>query len=222
MRRAWRALPDVARKSLRPLRTRVAARRSAGDGMYTLGVDTRTSKCFPIPNGAPIGGIRLNLKGREPHGVLERGSEADVFCDELERDLRTIVDDRTGGPLITAVHRTDRLWAGSRRDALPDLLVEWNPDPATGTAALAGGRGARIRATSPKIGTVEGINGYGRTGEHLPDGLFICAGPGIAADRRIDPVSILDFHPTICALLGLRAPAVDGIAIPELTTSVRT
>jgi predicted AlkP superfamily phosphohydrolase/phosphomutase len=183
-------------------------------------VDVTASRCFAVPNGAPIGGIRLNLAGREPHGVLEPGRAADELCAELERDLRAIVDERTGAPLIAAVHRTDALHGGPRRDALPDLLVEWSATPPTGTTALANGRGARIRASSAKIGTVEGTNRYARTGEHVPTGMFIYAGPGAPRGRREQPVAITDFYPTICALLGVAAPAA-GSPIPEIVRDER-
>jgi predicted AlkP superfamily phosphohydrolase/phosphomutase len=176
------------------------------------------SKCVPVPNGSPVGGIRLNRVGREPQGVLGPGSQTDAFCEELIGDLCAIIDERTGRPLITDVYRTDALYAGARREALPDLLVEWNGDVPTGTLAHAGGRGATVRATSAKIGAVEGTNSYGRTGDHVPIGTFVFAGPGVSASRREEPVSVMDFHPTVCALMGLPDPNVDGVVIPELVT----
>ncbi len=217
-RAGWRMLPDAAREALDPVRARFGPRRSPGGRWPRLGVDVGNSRCFPVPNGSPVGGIRLNLAGREPQGVLHPGPETDAFCDELARDLRAIVDERTGRPLITAVHRTEELYSGPRRDALPDLLVEWTSEP-TGSLALADGRGATIRATSAKIGTIERSNRYGRTGEHLPEGIFICAGAGIPVGERQEPVSLMDFHPTICRLLNLPPPDVDGVVVPELVLS---
>jgi predicted AlkP superfamily phosphohydrolase/phosphomutase len=172
--------------------------------------------CFPIPNGEPIAGIRLNLAGREPQGMLEEGTATDAFCEELAEDLRAIIDERSGRPLIRDVYRTDAFYTGSRREALPDLLVEWDGDLPIGTFAHAGGRGATVRATSPKIGTVSGTNAWGRTGEHVPTGTFVFVGPGVPATRLQSPVSLLDFHPTICTLMGLPDPGVDGAVIPEL------
>jgi len=208
----WRMLPRIAQESLRSCARRLVPRGSADRRV----ADVSKSRCFPVPNGSPVGGIRLNLVGREPQGILQPGPEVDGFCDELTRNLCAIVDERTGRPLIAAVHRTDSLYAGPRRDALPDLLVEWNGDPPTGSVAHAGGRGAKIRATSAKIGTVDGSNSYGRTGEHLPNGMFICAGPGVPRIQRQEPVSLMDLHPTICRLLDLAEPSVDGAVIPEL------
>jgi predicted AlkP superfamily phosphohydrolase/phosphomutase len=169
-----------------------------------------------MPNGFPISGIRLNLVGREPDGVLNRGAEAARFCDELERDLLAILDDRTGEPVVAAVHRTDTLHPGPRRDALPDLLVEWRHLPPTGTTAHAAGRGSELRVRSEKIGTIAGVNTWGRTGEHVRDGWYAAAGPGVASRHDARSISILDVHPTICRLLGVAAPDAEGSVVPEV------
>lgn len=205
-----------------PTGVRTAVRRSTGAGspprgrMPRLLADVERSKCFPLANGKPVGGIRLNLVGREPQGILAPGQEADAFCEELIQDLRAIVDDRTGQPLVADVYRTDTLYRGPRLGALPDLLVAWSDQLPTGTRALADGRGATIRATSEKIGTVEGTNSYVRTGDHIPTGWFALTGGDISPGERNEPVSLMDFHPSLCRLLGLPDPGVDGSAIPEL------
>lgn len=218
-RAGWRMLPGAARESLRPLRDRLGSRPDPNGEAHRLGAQVCQSKCFPVPNGSPIGGIRLNLAGREPQGILQPGPEAEGFCAQLIEDLRAIVDDRTGRPLIAAVHRTAALYRGTHLDALPDLLVEWDAEAPIGSTALAGGRGARVRASSIKIGVVEGSNRYGRTGEHLPTGMFVCAGTGVPAARCADAASIMDFHPTLCRLMGLTAPGVDGRVISEIAAA---
>lgn len=214
--RAWEALPEAARALLRPLRETLHPGRPKGTRGPLIRSDVDRSKCFPIPAGFPVSGIRLNLAGREPRGVLQRGPEADAFCRKLAQDLLAIVDESTGAPLVARVLRTDDLYAGPRRDALPDLLVEWNGDIPIGTLAHRDGRGATVRATSPAIGSVEGTNNWGRTGEHVPTGFFALAGPGIPSGRRETPVPLVDLHPTICRLLGLPDPGVDGSVMSDL------
>jgi predicted AlkP superfamily phosphohydrolase/phosphomutase len=86
--------------------------------------DVRASRCFTVPTGLAVAGIRLNLVGREPEGILRRGSDADAFCEWLSGELLAIVDERTGTPLVAAIRRTEDIYAGPRLDALPDLLVE--------------------------------------------------------------------------------------------------
>ena len=212
---AWHQLPSSLRSLLGPVRTRLGPHYPPGRWTPSLGVDPRTSSCFAVPNGMPMGGIRLNLVGREPSGILRPGQDTEEFCARLEADLREIVDARTGEPLVKAIHRTDSLHVGPHRDALPDLLVEWNGTP-TGSTKLGGGKGATVRAHSGKIGEVEGSNDYGRSGEHFPEGMFIATGPGVPAGLVTSPVSILDFHPTLCRRLGLADPQTEGSVITEL------
>ena len=53
----------------------------------------------------------------------------------------------------------------------------------------------------------------------MPTGFFVYAGPGIPVAERKQPVDVVDLYPTICAILGLPEPAVDGAVIPELVAA---
>lgn len=219
LRRAIRAaLPGPVRRGVKRLLGRGAE--TPARGMPDLAAEWRgripaadiASRCFPQMNGLAVSGIRMNLRGREPAGLVEPGREREALEAELERELLAIVDERTGRHLIRAVRRTRELHAGPRLDALPDLLVEWNDADPMGST-VTGGRGATVRARSPRIGTVEGTNRYGRTGEHRVEGFFVAAGPGVAPGRLDAPISVMDLAPTFAALLGVRLENVDGRAV---------
>ncbi|HKV51388.1 MAG TPA: hypothetical protein VJO52_09325, partial [Gemmatimonadaceae bacterium] len=180
-----------------------------------IGVVPARSRCFPVPNGLVAGGIRLNLAGREPRGILAPGDDAARFVHQLESDLLAIVDDVTGAPLISRVVRPRDLYQGDRIDDLPDLLVEWSERSAVGSTAL-GGAGAQVIARSPRIGVIHGANDYGRSGEHRPGGWFVAAGPAIAKGRLDREPSLLDLAPTFAALLGLSLPDAQGTPIAEI------
>lgn len=215
-RRAWRMLPGVVRHAAEPLRALLRDDPHA-TGVPNIGVDPNSSSCFVVPNGLAVGGIRLNLRGREPRGILPPGAEADGFCDDLRNALLEIRDERTRHPVIRAVHRTRDLYEGEHIVHLPDLLVEWTDEVPTGSAVIADGRAAHVRITSPRIGTIEGANDYGRTGEHRPAGRFIAAGPGITPGHLDRTVSILDYAPTFAAICGVELTGGDGGVIAELT-----
>ncbi|MDQ2768553.1 MAG: alkaline phosphatase family protein [Gemmatimonadota bacterium] len=214
--RVWRALPKSVRSGLSPLRDRVTAGDAAGASLSEIGVDLEHSRCFPLANGLAVGGIRLNLAGREPRGTLKPGEDADRFCAQLEADLREIVDEVSGEPLVRRVARTRDLYAGERLDALPDLLIEWNDGVARGSTALGRGAAAHVRAQSSKIGTVEGANAYGRSGEHCAGGWFVAAGPDVRAGRLSREPSLLDLAPTFTRMLGVALPDASGAPIEEI------
>jgi predicted AlkP superfamily phosphohydrolase/phosphomutase len=212
----WQQLPDNMRAQLRPLRDRVLRGNQISDSLPSLNVDVARSQCLPVINGLAVGGIRLNLKGREPAGVIEPGSEADGFVAALRADLLAITDLRTGHRLIRDVRRTRDLYAGHCIDALPDLLVEWNDEVPTGSRSVGMGRAATVVARSEKIGEVTGTNSYGRTGEHRRDGFCVFAGPGIESGALDSGVSLLDLAPTLSALLGVEMQDHDGRVLSDV------
>jgi predicted AlkP superfamily phosphohydrolase/phosphomutase len=213
--RAWHAAPEWMRAMAGPLR-RVMSVSAADSSPAGIGVDPDRSFCFPLANGLPVSGIRLNLAGREPRGTLAPGEQADRFIEQLEKDLLAIVDDASGVPLVTRVMRTKDLYQGEQLDALPDLLVEWNERVANGSTALAGGAGARVSARSDRIGTITGANDYGRSGEHRPGGWLIAAGPGVEHGRLDRAPSLLDLAPTFARILGIELPGAEGMPIHEI------
>lgn len=208
-----RRLPGPVRSALRAVLAR--AEKPGSFGLPTVNVDTKASRCFPVPNGLLVSGIRLNLAGREPLGNVQPGAEAAALIDQLSDDLLEICDERTQQPLVRRVLKTASLYSGPYLDLLPDVLVEWHDEARVGTTLLAEGRGSVIRASSPKIGTLEAVNGYGRTGEHRSDGLLIAAGPGIVAGERDLPLSLLDVAPTITASLGTEMTVGEGKAAAD-------
>lgn len=219
----WRALPVGVRRVVKRAlgrgdHPRAGAARTASGGtpLGVPGVVAAASRCFPLANGLAATGIRLNLRGREPAGLIERGAEAQAFEDELIRELLAITDERTGRPLVRTVLRTRALYAGAALDALPDLLVEWSDEVATGSRSVGTGAGATVRARSPRIGVVEGTNGYCRTGEHRPEGFIVAAGPGIEPGPLDADISVMDLAPTFATELGVPLDGVDGRVVAEL------
>lgn len=210
----WDRLPDRLRAPLRALRRR-GAPATDRPRVPSLRVDAQRSQCFPINNGLAVGGIRLNLAGREPSGIVQP-AEADEFCDRLAARLLDIVDARTGRPLIARIRRTAELFDGEHLDALPDLLVEWSDAEHLGSTALGPPDAGRLHARSASIGTVEGVNDYARTGEHRPNGWLVAAGPGIRRGPIPHPVSLLDVAPTATAMLGVPFTGASGRPIPSL------
>lgn len=214
----WRTLPPALKRALQPVRRRFGPRDVPVPP--SLGVDLSSSRCFVVPNGQTVGGVRVNLRGREPSGLVEPGAEAERLLGWLAAELMKVVDERTGLPAFSRVSRTAELYHGSRLPWLPDLLVHWTDALPTGSRYMARGKGALVRLSSPAIGVVEGENEYGRTGEHRSDGMFVAVGPGIHHARLHRAVALVDLAPTLCRFLGHHLRAVDGRAIPELAGGV--
>lgn len=216
----WQHLPTKVRRTLHPLRNRLRAWMDEPTGLPAPKLEAAAGKCFLVENHFAVGGIRLNLVGREPHGLVLPGTEEDALCEQLERDLLEIRDVITGEQAVSRVMRTRDLYHGEYLNHLPDLLVEWSTDIPLGSAVVGKPGSGRARLTSPKIGLVEGENRYCRTGEHFSEGLFVATGAGIEPRALDRPVSIMDFAATFARLLGVDLPDVDGEPIAELVKGV--
>ncbi len=201
LRRCWDCTPLAVRSLLRPIRNR--ARKTLGQALPTTEIDG-SRKCFQITNNDVYGGIRINLVGREPYGRIRPGAECDAFCEELSRDLLALINLDTAKPLVRRVLRTTDLYRGEHIDDLPDLLVEWS-------------REAPIFSVySPKTGTIQGEYRGTRTGDHKSEGLFFTFGPWIRPGQLEQPVSVMDFAPTVTSLLGVPLHEIDGKPIAPL------
>lgn len=153
------------------------------------GNDWRSSKAFCVPNDFH-GAIRVNLKGREPNGLIQPGVEYDKFCDELIEKLSGMINVDTRENAISEVVRVDRLYQGENMSELPDLVVKWVGD-------------APIRALhSPHLGTIRGELPDFQTGAHRPYGFLIASGKEICEGKILEGGSIMDIAPTILYLMG--------------------
>lgn len=221
---AWQRTPVAIKKRLSPalfslhnLILRRIRRRDLLMLPWSIAhIDLRNSKCFPLLNGNPVSGIRVNLSGREPDGLIQPGKELNDFCSELTKDLLNIVDYDTGKPMVKRVKKGFELYGEECGDHLPDLLVEWNDERMLGSLGVGDFKNSRLRVVSEKIGIVEGVNAYCRTGDHRPEGFFIAVGPGINAGHMDRIVSIMDFAPTFTNLFGVEMPYTDGNPILEI------
>ncbi|HYD13848.1 MAG TPA: alkaline phosphatase family protein [Allosphingosinicella sp.] len=158
---------------------------------------------FKAPNNSVIGGIRLNLVGREPDGVI-RPDEVERVCAGLEEDLLALVNEATGRPAVLKVTRADSFYARTPGDTLPDLFVEWD-------------RSAPVETlSSPRTGRFHIPYTMWRTGDHLPGGLLLARGAGFGAGEVLPPVAVEDLGPSIAARLGVTLADVDGRVQPAL------
>ncbi|MEE4271309.1 MAG: alkaline phosphatase family protein [Thermoanaerobaculales bacterium] len=149
-------------------------------------------------------GIFLNVKGREAHGVLEPGDEANAVKAEIAAKLKGLVDSDTGEVAINEAFDTDALYRGPYKGNAPDLLMGYN-------------HGYRISwdcASGVVAGRVFEDNVKAWSGDHIVDPRLV---PGIMLcnhDVKSDDPHIVDMAPTVLNLFGIRPPGhMDGSAL---------
>jgi predicted AlkP superfamily phosphohydrolase/phosphomutase len=155
--------------------------------------------------GENKGYVRVNLKGREREGIVER-SEMDALLGRIAEGLLTFRDS-DGSPSIARVQRMSEMAEGPGADRLPDLVVHWGERPPDRTL---------LGVSSPVFGDVprQGV-GSGRSGNHVDDAWAILV-PGASRTREIgrDP-RITDIGTTACALLGGDTSGLAGTSLFE-------
>jgi predicted AlkP superfamily phosphohydrolase/phosphomutase len=72
--------------------------------------------------GLGINGLYLNLKGREPNGIVEPGGKKEELLQELTERLEAVTD-ANGNNVIRGVYRSDKIYSGDATEMAPDLIV---------------------------------------------------------------------------------------------------
>lgn len=151
-------------------------------------------RAFVLPSNNMTSAIRINLKGREPFGLVEPGDEYENLCHELTTRLLELENPATGRSAVQWVRRARELYQGPRLPDMPDLFVEW--DHSVPISALR----------SARIGTVTGSLEADRTGDHRQQGLLL--GRGLPFDRALNiSMRTEDLAPTLLDFLGVAIPS---------------
>jgi predicted AlkP superfamily phosphohydrolase/phosphomutase len=153
-------------------------------------------------------GIWLNLRGRQPRGWIEPGADYERRRGELITRLSALTED--GTPLFTRVARREDVFHGPATALAPDVLLE---------AAPRFGFTFGLRSELQSGHVTAPFDGAGYRGAHNPAGIFLVAGPGVAARGRAESAPIEAIAPTALCLLGLGVPAgMDAAPLLELLT----
>lgn len=156
--------------------------------------------------GGYYGRLFLNVKGREPTGLIDP-ADYEATRDRLIAELEAL-GDPDGKPIGTRVLKPEDLYRTVRGAAPPDLFVYFG-DLRWRSVGTIGG----------PIHTFENDTGPDDA-NHAPYGMLIAHGPGIAPRGPIEGMQLMDVTPTVLRLFGLDVPAdVQGRVIAEIAAS---
>ncbi len=152
-----------------------------------------------------VGQVYVNLKGREPHGIVEPGEEQEAVKRRVCEALQALRHPETGQPLVDRVIDGREVAHGPYAHRGPDLHLVLD-----GYRAIA----FPLFATDGRLVTTQ-IRGD--SGSHRLHGLLIAHGPAIRGGQTVEGASILDLAPTILHILGLPVPEdMDGRVLTSL------
>ena len=205
--------PQKLRGLIRRMDVLGLRRRMGRLARVTLGRQIDRSLTLPIDwgqtqavSGSPaVEGIYVNLKGREPQGIVEPGAPYETLRERLMAELQVLRDPETGETVVHAVYRREDLYDGPFLDLLPDVVFGFGDSPYLASDAL---------------GAVQMLERLPRDylqGRHRSTGIFVAAGPDIRDGGRIEGAQIVDVAPTVLYALGLPIPEdMDGRPLLEI------
>jgi predicted AlkP superfamily phosphohydrolase/phosphomutase len=178
---------------------------SEGDGKFLQFVDWSRTRAYAVG----LGMIFLNLRGREPGGIVEI-AEVPALLASIDRDLRATRDGKRS--VIHDVYRMDHIHSGPYLDLEGDLMVGCEAGYRVGWSTTTGG--IRLEASKDGLGwkptpaIEDNTNNW--SGDHvsvardLVPGIFLC-------NRRVkipaEGVDLLNIAPTALTVLGVPVPA---------------
>ncbi len=180
--------------------------------LYFADIDWSWTKAYATWDECMSRCIRINLKGREPHGTVNPGAEYESLRKELIQKISSLKHPLTGDKIVERVFKREDLFHGEYLEEAPDLIVFWNDDAYFSSNKLQP-RSKPIKVRKPKFR----LSNIQRSGEHRREGIFIISGPNIKKSLKINSVNIEDIAPTILYLLKQPIPEdMDGRVLTEV------
>lgn len=146
-------------------------------------------------------GININLKGREPSGIVNVG-DYDRMCEKIRDELYQLKD-KDGREIIDTVYRREEIYSGPYVNEAADIIYLFKD-----THYLP-----QLDVFYPSIFQEIPLNTI-VTGHHISskaDGIIMMKGPAIKPGAKINDAHIMDITPTILYLMGLPVPKnMDG------------
>ena len=159
---------------------------------YLADVDWSSTKAYAIG----LAGIYVNLQGREAHGIVQSGHDAERLMQDICDELNALCDPQDGMRAIHQAVRRNEVYHGPYVDAAPDVIVGYSVGYRVSWETAIGKCGASVFSNNMKPWS----------GDHCLHPELV---PGILFSNlplRTDGASIVDLAPTTLDLLGVGAP----------------
>jgi predicted AlkP superfamily phosphohydrolase/phosphomutase len=165
-------------------------------------IDWRKTKAYSFGN---VGQISINLKGREPQGIVEPGREYEELREQIVALLAELRDPDRGDRVMEHIYRREEVYSGDYVEQMADILML-----PLNLECLATGLSEFV--SNDIFGP-----SFAYTGTHRMEGMFMLRGNGLKRAYDALDAKIIDMAPTILHLLGLPVPRdMDGKVLTEV------
>ncbi len=204
------------------------------DDPSNLSINWENTKCHPLePCHAHI---FINLKGRDPQGIVEP-EDYERVQEEIIRALLNMKDPETGDQVVAlAIKKKEAgtlgIYEGPGYDRVGDVLYAWKPGymshPFIYRSKVQYRDGTERVIANPELYEAAGLC-RNFTGVHLAlptlpkmHAVMVMAGPGVSQYERKFPARIIDVTPTLCKLLNIDVPKdAEGGVIYDILDNIQ-
>jgi predicted AlkP superfamily phosphohydrolase/phosphomutase len=214
--RAVTALPSWLQRSLYRLAGKFLGRFEA-KVRYGMIDWSETEAYFDENPYFPV--LRVNLKGRQPGGIVEPGRHYEDVRNRLIARLEDWRHPETGEKIIHRAYRREEVYSGPCVADAADVIPKW---------ALHGGYSYAYKLSSKAAPGVwiEKVDPHhpdnlrfftGKSGTHRDDGIFLAHGPAVKPGTIVERARIIDLAPTLLHLMGVQVPGdMDGRVLEDI------
>jgi predicted AlkP superfamily phosphohydrolase/phosphomutase len=168
-------------------------------------IEWSQTKAYRVPMFYFVEGIEINLKDRQPQGIVLPGADYEQLRDQIISDLSSVRDPETGKKLVQKIIKKEEEYSGPHAGNAPDVVVFYDHDYAGGA-----------NPTGPLITPLEPYTLAEWSGLHRMNGTLIMQGRHVRQGVSIEDAVITDLAPTIIYLLGLPVPSdMDGHVLTQ-------
>lgn len=160
---------------------------------YFMDTDWGRTKAY----GLGINSLYLNVRGREPDGIVAPGEDYEQVIGDLVQQLEAVRDPETGDRVVTHAFRPEQIYSGPYAERAPDLVVSYNRNYRASWETILG--------TYPEEQILDNLDPW--SGDHCMDkdflsGTFVCNQP-----ITVNDPALYDVAPTILTACGITPPA---------------
>ena len=159
------------------------------------------------------GQIYVNLRGREPQGIVAPGAEYEQLCREMSDALMTMTDPEDGKPVVDRVIHRSQAFHGPAYESAPDLIVIMRQLSYITRSGYELGKAGEIFTPPHQF----------QAGSHRMEGVLMMSGPGTRQAGYLgNQACLTDLAPTILHLRGFPVPdSMDGKVLLDWLTAQR-
>jgi predicted AlkP superfamily phosphohydrolase/phosphomutase len=140
------------------------------------------------------GHVYVNLRGRDPHGIVSPGEEYEALLARLKSGLEALTDPISGRRVVSRVRKGHEVYTGPYADKAPDLVVSFSPGYTVSWDTRMGGAAGSVIARNHERWSAE----HASVDEHAVPGAWLSSLP-----LSESAISVLDIAPTVEQYFGL-------------------